>query len=333
MSYQEDAMGTYEEGACTPVIDITKLPGVDQPPKPLSAMASRADAAPAAEAALAPAAWAGAKADAAEVPPISEAAPVLSTPAETGHELDLNQLRSRLLDNQQRGEEAPIDSDKQMFTSPDGGIMLGDQMDPGSAERYSVITQERFYAPDLNKIAQTIRENQQSGVTEPAAITRQMFTDPDGQILMGDQVDPDSAERVSRITQERFYALDSPRLALERSIVSEKLPRNAYQASDGNITGWVYSITNEFADTYVLFLWYDAGTATYKISLVEPRLGGNVGVEDCHLYSDGTICLKRKDGPGYRNLADAYARSVLWTRGASCYRRGYGFQFNIGQEG
>jgi hypothetical protein len=316
MKYQEDAMGTYEEGTPVSVIDVTKLPGLNEPPKPLPALAPKPEAALVVEA-----------------PAAAETAPPPVGSAETGHQLDLNELRRRLLDNQQRGEVAPGDPDKQLFTSSDGEILLGDQVNPEAAERYSVITQERFYAPDLNKIARTIRENQQQHVTDPSAVTRQMFTTPDGQIVMGDEVDPSSAERLSRITQERFYAPDSRRLALEQSIVGEKLPSNAYQASDGSITGWVYSITNEFADTYELFLWYDEGTATYKVSLIEPRLGGNVGVEDCHLYSDGTICLKKQGGSGYRNLADAYARSVLWTRGASCYRRGYGFQFNAGQEG
>jgi hypothetical protein len=305
MSHQEDAMGGYEEGAPVQLIDTAKLPGRDQPPKPLATMALIADAAPAAQAA----------------------------PAHVHPELDLNDLRRRLVENQHRGDDEPADPDRQLFTDPDGEILLGDQLSPDTAERYSQITQERFYAPDLNKIAKTLRENQQTGAADPTAPSRQMFTDQDGQILMGDQVDPGGAERLSRITQERFYAPEGPRLALERTIVREKLPSNTYQASDGDITGWVYSVTNEFTDKYVLFLWYDAGTATYKVSLVEPRLGGNVGVEDCHLYSDGTICLKRQNGPGYRNLADAYARSVLWTRGASCYRRGYGFQFNAGQEG
>lgn len=314
MSYQEDAMGTYEEGAPVSVVDATKLPGLGQPPAPLPAR----NAAPAVVEGVV-------VTDAPEAP--------VSALAAAGRDLDLNELRRRLVDNQRRGEDMPADPGKQLFTGPAGEILLGDKVNPETAERYSVITQERFYAPDLNKIAQTIRENQQRGVTEPTAAPRQMFTTPDGQIVMGDEVDPDSADRLSRITQERFYSSESARLAQERSIIREKLPSNAYQASDGSITGWVYSITNEFTDTYTLFLWYEEGSRTYKVSLVEPMLGGSVGVEDCHLYADGTICLKRQGGPGYRNLEDAYARSVLWTRGASCYRRGYGFQFNVGQEG
>ena len=76
-----------------------------------------------------------------------------------------------------------------------------------------------------------------------------------------------------------------------------------------------------------MFLWYDPSTRRYEVSLISPPLGGNVNVHECHVYTNGVICL-RENG-GYKNMDRAYARSVLWTRGASCYRRGYGFQFNM----
>ncbi len=184
--------------------------------------------------------------------------------------------------------------------------------------------------PDLNRIAETIRANQQAGTPDPEHREMQLYVDKEGDIMFGEQVDPRSASRVSRVTQETFY---SGRVERERAIVSARLPANTFHASDGTVDGWVYRITNEFNDTYQLFLWWDGAERSYKVSLVEPRLGGSVGVEDCHLYPDGTLCLKRHGGPGYPSLTDAYARSVLWTRGASCYRRGYGFQFNLGQGG
>jgi hypothetical protein len=191
----------------------------------------------------------------------------------------------------------------------------------------SRVTTETFYSPDLNRIAATVRANQQAGSTDPARREQQLFVDKEGDIMFGDQVNPLAASRVSRVTQETFYAQRDQ----EQAIVNAKMPANTYFASDGTVEGWVYQIANEFDDAYVLFLWHDRSDRTYKVSLVEPRLGGSVGVEDCHLYPDGTLCLKRQGGPGYPSMADAYARSVLWTRGASCYRRGYGFQFNVGQ--
>lgn len=306
-------MGAYEEGAPVPVVDISSLPGRDRPPtdKPL--------------------------ADAPKVPATSAQAEPQRTLVDLEMVrqqpvVDLNVIRDLHARNNAEGIERPADPARQLFTDNEGNIMLGDQRNPASADRQSEIPQSIFYAPDLNRIAQAARDNQQRGDVDPTDPSRQMFTNKEGDILMGDQVDPHSAQRLSRITQETFYSGDSPRLALERRVVRDKMPSNTFQASDGTITGWVYSITNEFADKYTLFAWYDAATATYKVSLVEPDLRGKVGVHDCHLYSDGTICLKEEGGSGYRNLEDAYSRSVLWTRGASCYLRGFGFQFSLGQE-
>jgi hypothetical protein len=329
MAIKEDAMGSYEEGAPVPVVDISKLPGRGSPPADvLPAEPSRAGKKPTIPVLEG------------TVVPRPEAA--LAQPEQSLTDLewmrqqppvDLNVLRDRIRHNLEDGVVSPTDPSQQLFADSEGNIMLGDERNPATAHRQSEIPQSIFYAPDLNKIAQAARDNQRRGDVDPADPSRQMFTNQEGDILMGDQVDPGNAQRYSRITQETFYAGEGPRLALERRIVSDKMPGNTFQASDGTTTGWVYSVTNEFSDTYTLFAWYDIGTATYKISLVEPDLRGRVGVEDCHLFSDGTICLKREGGPGYRNLEDAYSRSVLWTRGASCYRRGYGFQFNLGQEG
>jgi hypothetical protein len=312
MAFQEDAMGSYEEGAPVPIVDISKLPGRDKQPADMVSAEQHGNEPPTTEAER----------------PLTDIEWVRQRPP-----VDLNALRGRLMGNQADGVESPVDPSRQMFTDNNGNIMLGDQRDPATVSRQSQIPQSIFYAPDLNRIAEAARENQRRGDTDPADPSRQIFTNKNGDILMGDQMDPQNARQYSRITQETFFVDDSPRLALERRIVQAKMPSNTFQASDGTITGWVYSITNEFSDKYTLFAWYDAGTATYKVSVVEPDLRGKVGVEDCHLYDDGTICLKREGGPGYRNLEDAYSRSVLWTRGASCYRRGYGFQFNIGQEG
>lgn len=240
---------------------------------------------------------------------------------------DLNAVRDRLVAEQAESELRPAS----LYVDPYGNILLREQATNLPARRLSPVTTEVFYSPDLNKIAETIRMNQQRDNKDPRARDEQLFVDDQGNILFGDQVDPASADRVSRVTQETFYS--SARREDERAIVRAKLPANAYEASDGEVRGWVYDITNEFGDQYDLFLWRDKSDNSYKVSLIEPRLGGAVGVEDCHVFDDGTICLKERGGPGYRKLEDAYARSVVWTRGASCYRRGYGFQFNIGQGG
>ncbi|MBL8929312.1 MAG: hypothetical protein JNL54_04235 [Kineosporiaceae bacterium] len=214
--------------------------------------------------------------------------------------------------------------------APDGTISTQAAAADGVARgALSQVTAETFYMPDLNKIAAAIRDNMREGTTTPSDPARQILVDREGNIYSGDEIGG-SARPLSQVTSETFYAWGD-RSARELAIVQTKLPANTVHASDGDVDGWAYSITNEFGDTYTLFLWFDASNGTYKVSLVEPRLGGQVGVEDCHLYEDGTLCLKREGGPGYASMENAYARSVIWTRGASCYRRGYGFQFNLGQ--
>ncbi len=214
-----------------------------------------------------------------------------------------------------------------------GEIRLVGPSEREGGRRLSTLTQETFYGPDLNKIAATVRANQARNVADPQAPSQQLYVDNYGNIYFGDQLGQASAagRRLSKVTQETFYGdwLQDRDLAEVRST----LPPGTTWASDGEVGGWLYTVVNEFGDLYDLFLWWEPASGTYKVSLVSPRLGGEVGVHDCHLYSDGTLCLKREGGSGYPALADAYARSVLWTRGASYFRRGYGFQFNVGQAG
>jgi hypothetical protein len=194
-------------------------------------------------------------------------------------------------------------------------------------ERASRLTGLTFRAPDLNRIVETIRQNQERDIEDPSRPSDQLWTNPEGEILTGTVVDPSRARGLSRITQETFYASDQARLAEERRIATEKMPPGTQYSTDGTYGGWVYSVTNEFQDTYTMFLWYDTAANRYEVSLLSPRLGGSVNVHECHLYTNGVLCL-RQDG-GYKKMDRAYARSVLWTRGASCYQRGYGFQFNM----
>jgi hypothetical protein len=116
------------------------------------------------------------------------------------------------------------------------------------------------------------------------------------------------------------------RLAKERKFAGSNMPPGTRYCSDGEYDGWVYRVENEFGDVYLMFLWYDPASSGYSVSLISPPLAGEVNVHNCHLYSDGTLCLRR--GGAYKDMGQAYARSVLWTRGASCYQRGYGFQFS-----
>lgn len=199
--------------------------------------------------------------------------------------------------------------------------------------RCSRLTQSVLFGPDLNKIAETLRRNQATGNTIPSQPDEQIFIDDNGDILLGSQLAGVPSRRLSRVTQETFYLTEQERLAKEQDFVSTHMPKNTVRVSDGLTTGWAYAITNEWGDTYTLFMWFEGSSGTYVVSLVSPKLAGVVGMHECHLYSDGRLCLKKEGGPGYASMSDSYARSAIWTRGASCYRRGNGFQFNLNQAG
>ena len=136
-------------------------------------------------------------------------------------------------------------------------------------------------------------------------------------------------DRVADVTGDTFYAT---RLEDETEFVRTHMPANTRRTSDGTFDGWYFAITNEFGDTYGLFMYYHKGMGVYRVALVEPRLEGKSDAHGGHLWADGHLCLTRRDGSGYKSIETTYAKAALWTRGMSCYRRGYGFQFNIGQD-
>ena len=136
-------------------------------------------------------------------------------------------------------------------------------------------------------------------------------------------------DRVADVTGDTFYAT---RLEDETEFVRTHMPANTRWTSDGTFDGWYFAITNEFGDTYGLFMYYHKGMGVYRVALVEPRLEGKSDAHGGHLWADGHLCLTRRDGSGYKSIETTYAKAALWTRGMSCYRRGYGFQFNIGQD-
>ena len=86
-------------------------------------------------------------------------------------------------------------------------------------------------------------------------------------------------ERVAEVTDDTFYAT---RLAEEAEFVRTHMPANTRRTSDGTFVGWYFAITNEFGDTYKLFLYYHKGMGVYRVVLVDPRLEGkaDVHIED-----------------------------------------------------
>ena len=79
------------------------------------------------------------------------------------------------------------------------------------------------------------------------------------------------SQRVAEVTDDTFYAT---RLAEEAEFVRTHMPANTRRTSDGTFVGWYFAITNEFGDTYKLFLYYHKGMGVYRVVLVDPRLEG-----------------------------------------------------------
>jgi hypothetical protein len=206
-----------------------------------------------------------------------------------------------------------------------GGLIHLRDDTTGGREAISEVTTDSFYV-DLNAIADAVKNAQRNG-GRPTSPNGQVFVDSEGNLVMGNEVTGN--ERIAEVTNDTFYAT---RLDQETAFVRSNMPRNTVRVSDGTYEGWHFNITNEFGDPYGLFIYYHPSFQVYRVALISPRMEGTVDAHGTHLWPDGTLCLTRANGSGYPTMAAAYAKAALWTRGASCYRRGYGFQFNVGQD-
>ena len=157
--------------------------------------------------------------------------------------------------------------------------------------------------------------------------SKRIYVNKEGELCQGSEVTGEN--RLAEVAGDTFYAT---RLEDETEFVRNHMPVNTRRTSDGTFDGWYFAITNEFGDTYGLFLYFHKGMGVYRVALVEPRLEGKADAHGGHLWADGHLCLTKRDGSGYKSIETTYAKAALWTRGMSCYRRGYGFQFNIGQD-
>jgi len=218
---------------------------------------------------------------------------------------------------------------QQVEVSPGGAIQFRDG-EPRTREVLSEVTGDTFYddSVDLNAIADAVRRVQVNG-GEPLQQKDRIFVNRDGGLQMGDAP---GGDRVAEVTADTFYAMDAARLAREVAFVHTGMPRDTIRASDGRVEGWHYTISNEFGDSYGLFLYYSQSYGVYRVALIDPKMEGTVDAHGSHLWPDGTLCLTKRNGSGYPSMDETFAKAALWTRGASCYRRGYGFQFNVGQD-
>jgi hypothetical protein len=103
------------------------------------------------------------------------------------------------------------------------------------------------------------------------------------------------------------------------------LPGQARRVPVQGTGGWLYPVTAEAGDRFVLFLWFDG--AAYQVKVVEPALDPGVDPHACHLFPEGRLCLGGDAGGGMPTLEGAYARSVLWANGFAAWRRTGRFPF------
>jgi hypothetical protein len=200
----------------------------------------------------------------------------------------------------------------------------------GGLDRVSTLTCLTL-AVDLNKLRDALVTAQENGgqSTDPA---KQIYVGREGELLMGNEAV--GAERIAEVTTDTFYVFYAQsRVEEESEFVRSNMPQNTVRVSDGTYEGWAFTVSNEFGDAYKLFMYYHPSFGVYRVVLVDPHMeGGVVDAHGTHLWPDGHLCLTREHpGNGYPSMAQTYAKAAVWTRGASCYRRGYGFQFNKGQ--
>jgi hypothetical protein len=201
----------------------------------------------------------------------------------------------------------------------------------GGLDRVSTLTCLTL-AVDLNKLRDALVTAQEENGGQPTDPNKQIYVGREGELLMGDEAG--GAERIAQVTTDTFYAFHAQsRVEEESEFVCTNMPRNTVRVSDGTYDGWAFTISNEFGDTYKLFMYHHPSFGVYRVVLVDPHMeGGVVDAHGTHLWPDGHLCLTREHpGNGYPSMAQTYAKTAVWTRGASCYRRGYGFQFNKGQ--
>ncbi|MFJ3922820.1 hypothetical protein [Streptomyces sp. NPDC090022] len=187
---------------------------------------------------------------------------------------------------------------------------------------------------DLNAIRESFFASQAKRSDGPQSGRDQVYVDRGGKVRLGTGGESDAP--LSRVPHSTFAARrsgsgHSARLAQEYQVAETKMPPGTYYESTPGAEGWVYEITTEFGNTYVMCAHFD-GT-DYKVRLLEPALESLPGHDQhgVHLYYSGKICLSDSPGSGQPTLQEAYARSAAWALGVDFVRMGHPFPFNRNQ--
>jgi hypothetical protein len=170
---------------------------------------------------------------------------------------------------------------------------------------------------DLNRLVQTVRENQAAGVQDPTDRQRRIFVDRDAKLKLAENLGPDTDEtQLSVVKQDTFHARRA-RKAQARKTAAEKMPPGTREAvTREGVRGWLYEFDNEFGDHFKMFAYRDG--SYWQVLVIEPQLEDYYrSPHTGHIFGDGRICFGAGMQSGRRTLADAYAKSVLWSNGLS----------------
>lgn len=171
-------------------------------------------------------------------------------------------------------------------------------------------------SPSLDSLQDIVRRRRQQSASAPG---RDVAVDRDGQIVVveytafGTVLTP-GGRPVSRVPKDTFAASD-------QDFVNNKMPSNAYRVEESGIKGWMYEVNTgaPYYEDYTMFIYFSNNV--YYVKLVDPNYAGQAPVHECHLWPDGKLCLSSDAGGGYRDIEQAYGKSVLWAKGYSEYRR------------
>ncbi len=177
---------------------------------------------------------------------------------------------------------------------------------------------------DLNRLRETILNSQKQGKSLPARRDEKVYATQDGKIVTGDSTRPSEERQLSEVHQGTFAVLTA-RLQREQQIVNQKFPNNTNFFEVDGISGWFYTIYDEFSERYEMFAYHDG--SVYQVKVVYPEVEGKYSPHNGHLYSDGRICFGTSDG--MPSLEQAYAKSVLWANGFTAFKESGLFPYSL----
>lgn len=182
---------------------------------------------------------------------------------------------------------------------------------------------------DLNRLRDTIKQNQRQEDALPDDFWRKAFVDPNGKIHLGRDGTTTDGRPASEIHQGIFAAGNPIVRADTHALVQTYLPAGTELIEQDGVPGWIYDFQDEVGQWWQMFLFHDG--SLYQVQVVSPELDGQgYNVHNAHLFSDGRICLSALGG--VHDLRQAYAKSVLWASGFSVFRTTGQFPFSINNE-